>query len=166
MTTTPLFTATPMVRGRRVFLAGIDWLPVTLRAGKNVKSEARRRGADRVVSYRYRDSQKNPQWVMGLINWAALTLLKGCKDGYALALLIVRQLKGSGYAIIALDNTRYGFVSSIDGVLINDMVGDKAAIAQAQKNFCQFNREPEGGWHRNRCKPPRRCARRGMTHRD
>ncbi|EFW11129.1 putative conjugative transfer outer membrane protein PilO, partial [Serratia symbiotica str. Tucson] len=107
--------ATPMVRGRRVFLAGIDWLPVTLRAGKNVKSEARRRGADRVVSYRYRDSQKNPQWVMGLVNWAKLALPKGCKDGYALALLIARQLKGSGYAIIAIDKTHYGFISSIDG---------------------------------------------------
>ncbi|CAK8741757.1 hypothetical protein SODG_005075 [Sodalis praecaptivus] len=135
MTTTPLFTATPMVRGRRVFLAGIDWLPVTLRAGKNVKSEARRRGADRVVSYRYRDSQKNPQWVMGLVNWAKLALPKGCKDGYALALLIARQLKGSGYAIIAIDKAHYGFVSTIDGVLINDVVGDKAAIAQAQKTF-------------------------------
>lgn len=82
---------------------------------------------------------------MELVNWWALTLPKGCKDGYALALLIARQLKGSGY-MISLDNARYGFVSSIDGVLINDVVGDKAAIAQAQKNFCQFNREPEGGW--------------------
>lgn len=146
MTTTPLFTATPIVRGRRVFLAGIDWLPVTVRAGKNVKGEARRLGADHVVSYRYRDSQKNPQWVMGLVNWAKLTLPKGCKDGYALALLIARQLKGSGYAIIEIDKAHYGFVSTIDGVLINDVVGDKAAIAQAQKNFLQFNREPEGGW--------------------
>lgn len=40
MTTTPLLTATPIVRGRRVFLAGIDLLPMTLRAGKNVKNEA------------------------------------------------------------------------------------------------------------------------------
>ncbi|ASV34505.1 hypothetical protein CJJ18_10890 (plasmid) [Candidatus Williamhamiltonella defendens] len=146
MTTIPGLTATSMVRGRRVFLAGIDWLPVTLRAGKNVKSEARRRGADRVVSYRYRDRQKHPQWVMGLVNWSALALPKGGKDGYALALLIVPQLKGSGYAIIAIDRTHYGFVSSIDGVLINDLVGDKTAIVQAQKNFLQFNPEPEGGW--------------------
>lgn len=62
-------------------------------------------------------------------------------------LLIARQLKGSGYGyIIALDKTQYGFVSSIDGVLINDVVGDKTARAQTQKNFFQFNREPEGGW--------------------
>ena len=88
ITTTPLFTAVPIVLGRRVFLAGIDRLPVTLRAGKNVKSEARRRGADRVVSDRYRDSQKNPQWVMGLVNWAKLALPKDCKDGYVLAVLI------------------------------------------------------------------------------
>lgn len=146
MTTIPGLAATSMVRGRRVFLAGIDWLPVTLRAGKNVKSEARRQGADRVVSYRYRDRQKHPQWVMGLVNWSALALPKGCKDGYALALLIVPQLKGSGYAIIAIDRTHYGFVSSIDGVLINDLVGDKATIVQTQKNFLQFNPEPEGGW--------------------
>ncbi|MGL9751231.1 MAG: hypothetical protein ACR5LC_08395 [Symbiopectobacterium sp.] len=25
-----------------------------------------------MASYRYRDSQKNPQWVMGLVNWAKL----------------------------------------------------------------------------------------------
>ncbi|ASV34609.1 hypothetical protein CJJ18_11625 (plasmid) [Candidatus Williamhamiltonella defendens] len=146
MTTIPGLTATSIVRGRRVFLAGIDWLPLPLRAGKNVKSAARRQGADRVVSYRYRDRQKNPQWVMGLVNWSALALPKGCKDGYALALLIVPQLKGSGYAIIEIDKTHYGFVSSIEGVLINDVVGGKAAIAQAQKNFLQFNLEPEGGW--------------------
>lgn len=146
MTTIPGLTATSMVRGRRVFLAGIDWLPVTLRAGKNVKSEARRQGADRVVSYRYRDRQKHPQWVMGLVNWAALALPKGGKDGYALALLIAPQLKGSGYAIIEIDKAHYGFVSSIDGVLINDLVGDKTAIVQAQKNFLQFNPEPEEGW--------------------
>ncbi|AYB49981.1 hypothetical protein CJJ19_11220 (plasmid) [Candidatus Williamhamiltonella defendens] len=150
MTTIPGLAATSMVRGRRVFLAGIDWLPVTLRAGKNVKSEARRQGADRVVSYRYRDRQKHPQWVMGLVNWSALALPKGCKDGYALALLIVPQLKGSGYAIIAIDRTHYGFVSSIDGVLINDLVGDKATIVQTQKNFLQFNPEPEGA---GRCSP-------------
>lgn len=141
-----LLTATPIVRSQRVFLLGIDWLPVALRAARNVKNEARKHGADRVVSYRYRDSQKNPQWLMGLINWRALSLPKGSKNGYALALLIIRQLKGNGYVIIEIDKSHYGFVSAIDGVLINDVVGDKETIAQAQKNFLQFNREPDAEW--------------------
>ncbi|MGP1947409.1 MAG: hypothetical protein ACTS85_03450 [Arsenophonus sp. NC-PG7-MAG3] len=45
---------------------------------------------------------------------------------YGLAPLIDRQLKDGIFMLCRDRNTYYGFVSSIDGVLINDVVGDKS----------------------------------------
>lgn len=140
------FAITPILRGNTVFVAGIDWVPVPLRAFKKPKAQARRRGATHVVSYRYRDREKNLKVLLGMMNWRALHLPKSVKEGFALSLLIVQKLKTSGFVIIGIDEKSSLFVSFLEGVLTNDVVGDRHTIEKMQKNFLQLNSEPETGW--------------------
>lgn len=141
-----LLTPVPLIRGRTVFLAGVEWQPVSLRYRNRMKALARSRGADQVVSYRYRDRDGTLQWVAGLVRVSVLALPKNIRHCCALGLLIASQLNRSGYVIVPLDNDRYLFVSSLDGVLMNEVVGDRHTVEQARETFTRFNPEPEGGW--------------------
>lgn len=140
------FAITPILRGNTVFVAGIDWVPVPLRAFKKPKAEASRRGATHVISYRYRGRGKNLKVLLGMMNWRALHLPKSVKEGFALSLLIVQKLRTSGFVIIGIDEKSSLFVSFLGGVLTNDVVGDRHTIEKMQKNFLHLNSEPETGW--------------------
>ncbi|KAA1195467.1 hypothetical protein [Photorhabdus heterorhabditis] len=81
-------TATPVIRGHIAFLAGVTWEPVSSRDRRNIKGLARRLGADHVVTYRYRDSEGQAQFVAGLVRRSTLTLPRKIKGLYSLGLLI------------------------------------------------------------------------------
>lgn len=137
----------PIIRGKTAYLAGVNWVPVSTRYRKNIKGLARRLGADRVVTYFYQNQGAGREYVAGLINLAELTpAVQAVKGVYALALMVIPILEGAGYAIIRLAPDIYTFVGCVDGVLMNDVVGDKSAMEQAQHTFLQFNLEPESGW--------------------
>lgn len=138
--------ATPVIRGHIAFLAGVTWEPVSSRDRKNIKGLARRLGADHIVTYRYRDNEGQAQFVAGLVRRSTLTLPRKIKGLYSLGLLIASQQIKSGYAIVPLETDKFAFVSSIDGVLINDVVSSRLHIEQARETFTQFNPEPKDGW--------------------
>lgn len=142
----------PLVRGKTAYLAGVNWVPVSARYRKNIKGLARRQGADRVVTYFYQNQDAGRDYVAGLINLADLGQpVQAVKGIYALALMVIPALERAGYAIIRLAPDVYTFIGCVDGVLMNDVVGDKSAMEQAQQTFLQFNPEPETGW---RCYAP------------
>lgn len=139
----------PLIRGKTAYLAGVNWVPVTARYRKNIKGMARRKGADKVATYFYQNQGAGREYVAGLINQADLgQSAQSVKEVYALALMVIPMLGRAGYAIINLAPDVYAFIGCVDGVLMNDVVGDKPAIEQAQNTFLQFNPEPETGWQR------------------
>lgn len=149
----------PLINGRTAWLAGVNWVPVPARLSKNIKRLARRRGADRFVTYFYQTQQGEREYVAGLINLASLGKAgQSVKVIYALALLVTPTLDRCGYAIISLAPDLYTFVGCVDGVLMNDIIGDKQAMEQARQTFIQFNPEPDTGW---RCYAPAEFALEG-----
>ncbi|EPT5463023.1 type 4b pilus protein PilO2, partial [Shigella sonnei] len=62
-----------------------------------------------------------------------------------LALMIKPLIEPDGYAICELGDL-YGFVSCINNVLVNDVVGNKSQIMSALTTFLEFNETPEPGW--------------------
>lgn len=137
----------PIIRGNTVYLAGVNWVPVSTRYRKNIKGLARRLGADRVVTYFYQNQGAGREYVAGLVNLAKLTQSpQAAKGVYALALMVTPVLERAGYAIIRLAPDVYTFIGCVDGVLMNDIVGDKSVMELAQHTFLQFNPMPETGW--------------------
>lgn len=141
-----------ILRGKTAFLAGVGWEPVPARHSRKIRGLARRRGAYSFVSYSYQNQDGVREYVAGL---ASITDLGEARQSvnavYALALLVVPELEASGYAIIPLAPNVYSFIGCINGVLMNDIAGDRLAIEQALKTFIEFNPEPEAGW---RCYAP------------
>ena len=54
-------------------------------------------------------------------------------------------IEPDGYAICELGDL-YGFVSCVNNVLVNDVVGNKSQIMSALTTFLEFNETPEPGW--------------------
>ncbi|WP_284695552.1 type 4b pilus protein PilO2, partial [Escherichia coli] len=54
-------------------------------------------------------------------------------------------MEPDGYAICELGDL-YGFVSCVNNVLVNDVVGNKSQIMSALTTFLEFNETPEPGW--------------------
>ncbi|PUA41489.1 hypothetical protein C5U62_31465 [Pseudomonas protegens] len=140
--------ATAVVRGKSAFLAGVGWEPFAFEQRRSLKRLARSKGADALASYRYRDEKGKAHLVVGLARLRDLALPRRVSRVYALGLLVSAQLGGGGYAIFALAAGRYAFVGSLGGLLLSDMVGDRAAVEQALETFTTFNPEPDGGWQR------------------
>jgi hypothetical protein len=153
--------AWPLLRGKVAFLAGVNWEPVPARHKRNIKGLARRRGAHSFVTYSYLNQDAVQEYVTGLANSADIDVSRqSVKTFYALALMVVPALEPSGYAIIPLAPDVYSFVGCINGVLMNDIVGDKPAIDQALNTFIQFNPEPDSGW---RCYAPTEFCLEGSS---
>lgn len=143
--------AWPLIRGRTAWLAGVNWVPVPAHLSKNIKRLARRKGADRFVTYCYQ-TPAGTEYVAGLASMADFGA-PGQRVNVigALALRVTPALGRAGYAIISLAPGVYTFVGVVDGVLMNDIVGDAPAMIQARETFLRFNAEPDGGW---RCYAP------------
>lgn len=59
--------------------------------------------------------------------------------------MIKPLIEPDGYAICELGDL-YGFVSCVNNVLVNDVVGNKSQIMSALTTFLEFNETPEPGW--------------------
>lgn len=138
--------AYPLTHGKNVFLVGINWALLPSRYNKNVKGFARNQKADYAVTYRYQDINGKTKHVVGLVNLSSIDLDKTVKKVYSLGMLVAGQLERSGYVISFLTGKQFLFIGAIDGVLINEAVGDKELIKEALDTFIQCNTSPESGW--------------------
>lgn len=141
-----------ILRGKTAFLAGVNWEPAPTRHSRKIRGLARRRGAHSFATYSYQNQDGIREYVAGLVSVTELGEARQSANAvYALALLVVPELEPSGYAIIPLAPNVYTFIGCINGVLMNDVTGDRLAIEQALKTFIEFNPEPDAGW---RCYAP------------
>ena len=142
----------PLLHGKKAFLTGIDWnnKPASFR---NVRSFAQSQNADFYLSYQYRDNEsKDSNTMVAIFRRKEADIPRNIQKYYSLAMLIRPILKSGGYAIFDVpssnDEKKYGFVSVVNEILVNDVTGTRYEIAEARNTFLMLNTEPENGWIR------------------
>lgn len=142
----------PLLHGKKAFLTGIDWnnKPASFR---NVRSFAQSQNADFYLSYQYRDNEsKDSNTMVAIFRRKEADIPRNIQKYYSLAMLIRPILKSGGYAIFDVpssnDEKKYGFVSVVNEILVNDVTGTRDEIAEARNTFLMLNTEPENGWIR------------------
>lgn len=99
--------------------------------------------AEYFLSCQYQDSENETKTMVAFIRKEDLPT--GASSFWSLALMIKPLIEPDGYAICELADL-YGFVSCVNNVLVNDVVGNKSQIMSALTTFLEFNETPEPGW--------------------
>lgn len=137
-----------VVKGKHAFVAGVEWKTVPSSFEKNVRVFVKKNKDDMYVSCQYNASSHGGKYqiFVSSINKKKLKLPKNVSVYWSLALIITPLLEPGGYAIFPLTENIFGFVSCINGILINDLIGSREEITEALNTFLQFNTTPESGW--------------------
>ncbi|EER9597916.1 type 4b pilus protein PilO2, partial [Escherichia coli] len=110
---------------------------------KNARTFARKNDAEYFLSCQYQDSENETKTMVAFIRKEDLPT--GASSFWSLALMIKPLIEPDGYAICELGDL-YGFVSCVNNVLVNDVVGNKSQIMSALTTFLEFNETPDPGW--------------------
>ncbi|ELF6201425.1 pilin accessory family protein, partial [Escherichia coli] len=122
--------------------SGLDWKTLPSEE-KNARTFARKNDAEYFLSCQYQDSENETKTMVAFIRKEDLPT--GASSFWSLALMIKPLIEPDGYAICELGDL-YGFVSCVNNVLVNDVVGNKSQIMSALTTFLEFNETPEPGW--------------------
>ena len=133
---------TSVIKNKRAFFSGLDWKTLPSEE-KNARTFARKNDAEYFLSCQYQDSENETKTMVAFIRKEDLPT--GASSFWSLALMIKPLIEPDGYAICELGDL-YGFVSCVNNVLVNDVVGNKSQIMSALTTFLEFNETPEPGW--------------------
>ncbi|EFS9331613.1 type 4b pilus protein PilO2, partial [Escherichia coli] len=133
---------TSVIKNKRAFFSGLDWKTLPSEE-KNARTFARKNDAEYFLSCQYQDSENETKTMVAFIGKEDLPA--GASSFWSLALMIKPLIEPDGYAICELGDL-YGFVSCVNNVLVNDVVGNKSQIMSALTTFLEFNETPEPGW--------------------